>query len=209
MAVLTALSERRWRIAISPRELPAAPGRPAQQAVDVELLDWLQRRLPKALLWTLPLLADTQAVSAQAEAIGIDALLLAGGGDVGTQPRREAIEDRLLARAETQGWPVLGICRGLQRLHVRAGGCLHDLPGHVGAAHALQPGGDQVNSWHRYGFDTAAAGWDVLSRAPDGSVEAMRHQRLRWLGLMWHPERAQGDSAAAEPWLRELFAAAG
>ena len=206
---MSALSPRPWRIALSPREVAAAPGRSACQSVDIELLDWLRQRLPNALPWCVPLLDDVDAVVAQAERIGIDALLLAGGGDVGAQPRREAIEERLLACAAASGWPVLAVCRGLQRLHLRDGGVLEPVSGHVGRPHALQAVGETVNSWHHYGFYAPPPGWEVLARADDGSIEAMRHRQRPWLGLMWHPEREGGPTVLAEPWLRALFDPAG
>lgn len=209
MALLSALSLHPWRIAISPRELQAEAGAGARQAVDCALLQWLRQRLPNALPWILPLTDCAETCLAQARALGVDALLLAGGGDVGAQPRREAAEDLLLAEAERMGWRVLGICRGLQRLQVCAGGVLAGIPGHVACTHALLAGDEQVNSWHRFGIQQAAPGWIALAHAPDGSVEAMRHARLPWLGLMWHPEREAGSPALAEPWLHALFDRAG
>jgi putative glutamine amidotransferase len=205
VAVLSPLSLHPWRIAISPRELPAEPGACARQAVDSALLQWLQQRLPNALPWILPLSDCAEACLTQARALGIDALLLAGGGDVGAQPRREAAEGVLLAEAERNAWPVLGLCRGLQRLQVWSGGALEPVPGHVACTHSLLPGGEQINSWHRFGIRQAAPHWIALAHALDGSIEALRHARLPWLGLMWHPEREAGVPAVSEPWLHALF----
>ncbi|MCG5531304.1 gamma-glutamyl-gamma-aminobutyrate hydrolase family protein [Halorhodospira halochloris] len=36
---------------------------------------------------------------------------------------------------------------------------------------------------------------EALAWAEDGSVEALRHSDLPWLGIMWHPER---DTPTAE-----------
>ena len=87
----------------------------------------------------------------------LDALVLAGGGDVdpvryGAQrdpscgpasDERDSAELALAAAALAAGVPVLGICRGLQVLNVALGGTLHqhlpDLVGHDG--HAPVPGG--------------------------------------------------------------------
>jgi len=86
----------------------------------------------------------------------IDALVLAGGGDMdpagygaephprtgGVNPRRDAAETALLQGAIERGLPVLGVCRGLQVLNVLRGGTLHQhLPDVVpGNVHAVAPG---------------------------------------------------------------------
>lgn len=62
-----------------------------------------------------------------------------------------------------------------------------------------------MNSWHRNAIREVAAAWDVLATAADGSIEAMRHQQLPWLGLMWHPEREHGGGALTEEWLRTVL----
>ncbi len=77
----------------------------------------------------------------------LDGLLLSGGGDIdparyGAQRAPETAKIRgdrdeaelaLLARAQSLGLPVLGICRGLQIINVARGGSLHQhLPQLVG-----------------------------------------------------------------------------
>ena len=70
---------------------------------------------------------------------GVDALIIAGGGDVSpgrygsafdaaldVNPRRDAFELALLAAAEQRGLPVLGLCRGAQLINVYRGGTLGD-----------------------------------------------------------------------------------
>jgi putative glutamine amidotransferase len=77
----------------------------------------------------------------------LDALVLAGGADVGpefygaepesltdTRPRRDAAEMRLAHAALGADLPILGVCRGMQLLTIAAGGRLHqhlpDVLGH-------------------------------------------------------------------------------
>ena len=55
----------------------------------------------------------------------IDALVLAGGVDVGEDPDRDAFELALARRAFERDLPVLAICRGMQALNVVRGGTLH------------------------------------------------------------------------------------
>lgn len=155
----------------------------------------------------------------------LDALIVAGGADLDParygatahprtqtpRPDRDAWEWALLDAAEAAGRPVLGICRGLQLMTVRAGGTLEQhLPDVVGhSEHAPAPGAfgwtpirtepgslarrlvgeeTQVNCAHHQ----AAAlhpGLEVSARAADGTIEALEDpERPFWLGVQWHPE---------------------
>ena len=82
----------------------------------------------------------------------IDALLLAGGGDIdpelyGGSPgeaqlvdrRRDDFELALIQGALARGMPILGICRGIQILNVSQGGTVRDLrdDAALGAAHGI------------------------------------------------------------------------
>ena len=51
--------------------------------------------------------------------------------------------------------------------------------------------GREVNSYHDQGLLDADLGeeLDAVAWADDGVVEALRHRRRPWLGIMWHPER--------------------
>jgi len=48
-----------------------------------------------------------------------------------------------------------------------------------------------VNSFHQWALCGLPAGYQLLAHSADGTIEAIRHQQLRWLGIMWHPEREQ------------------
>jgi putative glutamine amidotransferase len=102
-----------------------------------------------------PVVLPTDAALAETYLDRIDALVLAGGGDVdpagygaephsrtgGVNPLRDASELTLLRGALDRRLPVLGICRGLQLLNVVRGGTLHQhLPEVVGSdVHAVAP----------------------------------------------------------------------
>lgn len=150
---------------------------------------------------------------------GCDALLLPGGGDVdparygqgnngscGIEPARDARELAALERFLREGRPVLGICRGLQLLNAALGGTLHqDIPGHsmlaakldrVHPSHtddvllvALYGADFAVNSAHHQSVDRLGEGLRAVQWAPDGTVEAVRHESLPVFAVQWHPER--------------------
>jgi putative glutamine amidotransferase len=127
-------------------------------------------------------------------ALPIHGLLLSGGNDLaalgGDAPERDASEAAMLAHARLHDLPLVGICRGMQFLAHALGGTLDRREGHAGTRHAVA--GEitaTVNSFHAWCVHTPPADFDVLARATDGSIEAMRHRSERLLGLMWHPER--------------------
>jgi gamma-glutamyl-gamma-aminobutyrate hydrolase PuuD len=127
--------------------------------------------------------------------LDIGAVLLTGGDDLaalgGTTPERDAVEHALIDWAQDRAVPVLGVCRGLQLIAARAGAELRRVEGHVAVAHAVSTpdGSDEVNSFHRWGFDRVPSGFVGTATAPDGTIEAMRHAMLPVRGIMWHPER--------------------
>jgi putative glutamine amidotransferase len=150
--------------------------------------------------------------------------------------RRDATNLPLIPLAIEMGVPVLAICRGFQEVNVAFGGSLyqkvHEQPGFMdhrenrddpldvqyGPAHdiALVPGGvlatlvgdtrATVNSLHGQGVRRLGEGLVVEAQAPDGLIEAFRHDGAAFmLAVQWHPEW----KVAENPFYLALFRAFG
>ncbi len=153
---------------------------------------------------------------------GFDGLLLPGGGDIdpvlyGRKNRgSRAIDLKLdLLQLKAADYflyrqkPILGICKGMQVIHVALGGSIcQDIP--EGPSH-IWKNGDQyhstsllpdsflfqlfhtsclvVNSAHHQAIEPSGNGLRIIQYAGDGVPEGVMHESLPIIGLQWHPER--------------------
>lgn len=185
------------RIGITQRTMVLAERGESRDTLDVRLarLVWELGLTPIPLTNALAENdADPAVVLTYLSSLGLDAVVLSGGDDVGDPPARDRTERAVLALAEREGLPVLGICRGMQLLNVFLGGSLTPVDGHVATRHAIEGPAFQrreVNSFHRFAIAPDGLGPDLvaLAHADDGTVEAVRHLQRPWTGMMWHPER--------------------
>jgi putative glutamine amidotransferase len=139
--------------------------------------------------------------------------------DTDLAPERDATETALLRASIEEGWPVIGVCRGMQAMNLFHGGTLSALTGHAGTRHQLSrsglPGASgefafdaEVNSFHDFGItrDGVADGFRILAEA-DRWPEAFMDPKLAHLGIMWHPERNAHFSANDIALFRRFFGA--
>ena len=141
------------------------------------------------------------------EELKIDALILSGGDVVGTPPERDKTEHALIDFAIKNDIPILGVCRGMQKLNQYFGGTQNTLSTkiHVNNDHMISIKQEsflnifdseavQVNSFHHNVITNDCLGHNLVPFAfskNDNTVEGFSHSEFPFIGVMWHPEREQ------------------
>ena len=170
------------------------------QRVDVvasygERRDCADQMLPKFLrqcgVLPMPLPNVPQLVDEIISAINPRGIFLSGGNDIGSAPERDQTEKLLLDWAIENNRPVFGICRGMQFIANYFGARLSTVDNHVRVRHAVNGliNRTDVNSFHNFGLLEVPDCFEVLGRADDHSVEAIRHKKFKIAAVGWHPER--------------------
>jgi putative glutamine amidotransferase len=152
---------------------------------------------------------------------GLEGLVLGGGTDVNPtlyrekrgehtgdpDDARDALELRLVKRAEQARLPVLAICRGMQLWNIARGGSLlqhigetHRRPG-TAEVHRVRFDGESklasiyeaedliVNSRHHQAVCVIGEGLRVTAWSDDDIVEGLEDPNLPFaVGVQWHPE---------------------
>lgn len=209
-----------WRpVALSQRVVPASGSTERRDALDQQ---WSVRLEAERWL-TFPVPNHVRSIGTWLDALEPRAILLTGGNtpvnahapnDPDAAPERDDLEGALIDEARQRGLPLLGICRGAQRINLHLGGGLSPVPQpsqHVATRHRvrvaewLSASPLEVNSFHAFGLapDDLATGLAAFAWSTDGGVEAFHHRTEAIAGLLWHPERPGSD----DPVLRGLFAA--
>jgi len=132
------------------------------------------------------------------QALAHEAIVLSPGPGHPSVPRDVGVCAELL-RAEAP-LPMLGVCLGMQAMGHYGGGIVERAPRPVhGEASPVDllpdplweglPARIEAGRYHSLAVREAGlpAHWRILARG-DGVVMAMRHQRLPWWGVQFHPE---------------------
>lgn len=165
-----------------------------------ELRDALDLRLTR-FFWELgftpiPICSSIEQHDAYLTELSPAALVLSGGNNIGENEGRDRMELSAIEFSIANKIPVLGICRGMQIINKYFGGKIREVTKHAATTHSIfGPITNQesyhVNSFHDFGMIEADLGSSLhaVAWSDDGIVEALRHDKLPILGIMWHPER--------------------
>lgn len=116
-------------------------------------------------------------------------------------PERDRTESLMIQESIKRGIPVIGICRGFQKLNVEFGGRVtHGIDNHVRKDHKLISessilNGKVTNTYHNQGVvpEDLSNDLNIIATTADGFIEAFIHKKHRILGVQWHPERQDRD----------------
>ena len=152
-----------------------------------------------------------------------EGFILTGGNDLShltdaknVALNRDKTEKKILNWSSRNKSKVLGVCRGMQLINCFLSGSLSKASGHAGTYHSIKILSDNfnlnnntiVNSYHNWSIneDDLAENLIPLALAEDGTIEAFKHNKMPWLGIMWHPERGDGESIYSNAQLiRDFF----
>lgn len=144
-----------------------------------------------------------------------DLIILTGGGSIPSKFYREEHNDFLQSNRDRLEWvlmkyssrnsiPILAICRGMEYMNAYFGGKItkfktlkESRP--IGKEHYILLGDGtkiSVNNYHNDGVfkNDIAKEFEIIGLDVENDVvEAMYSQKMKWLGLQWHPERLMKD----------------
>jgi len=152
---------------------------------------------------------SSELVSKLVEEFHLDGVIFTGGNSLShlnesaldQAPERDMFELEMIRHALDIGLPLFGVCRGMQILNHYFGGVLKPISGHVANQHPIfSVDSDQhilqyVNSFHDWAVPNSGLGdgLEIVAVDLQGNIEAFIHTQHKVAGIMWHPERKDGD----------------
>lgn len=98
-------------------------------------------------------------------------------------PEKDATDLRVIAEAEMDGIPILGICYGMQILNVARGGTLiQDIPSQVENAVNHQQGIPRERNSHRIRIEEGSIVGDLSNGDDNAMVNSHHHQAVKVVG---------------------------
>lgn len=195
-----------------------------ESAAYVETRDGLDQRwwdfLKRCNLIPIVIPNNIELCKSLIEELEIEGLLLTGGNSLvkygGSAPMRDEVERWLLNKALSKGWPVLGVCRGMQLIQDVFGIRLIGVDGHVATEGPLKvvqrkrlgkliDDNTKVMSFHKLGAFESNLNIETVCKSEDGVIKAIQHKSEKVYGIMWHPEREGISSQQDIDIVRSVF----
>jgi putative glutamine amidotransferase len=169
-----------------------------RQGLALDWIDFMRKAFPEAVWTAIPSLGKETV--RHVKGFGINGLILTGGENFGENPARDETEFELIRFCLENGYPVLGVCRGMQVLNIYFGGRISSVAKkkHVATKHTIFLKREiygatkaEVNSFHSNGIkkNDLAPNLSPIAVDDDENIEAFFQLENKILGLMWHPER--------------------
>ena len=123
--------------------------------------------------------------------------------------KRDEYEGQIITYCLEESLPLLGVCRGAQRVAEYFGANFTRSDIHIGK-HSIQNLTTYqkriVNSFHNYCIEKIREPLCGIAFAEDSTIEAFRHKHKPIFGVMWHIERENGmcDASIFEEWKKKL-----
>lgn len=154
---------------------------------------YLEDFLPLPLNYAIPF-------SKYVESNVLSGVILSGGNDLSAfnpnalSHQRDLYEDAIIAECLQKKIPLLGICRGAQKIAEYFGSKLEKCDGHIQKHLVFNDDfkGFEVNSYHNYCISHLAKDLEKIDCAKDESIESFLHKNAQIYGIMWHIEREDG-----------------
>ena len=126
--------------------------------------------------------------------LSCDGIILSGGGNIyslGGDKMRDDIETLLIKYSINSNIPLIGVCRGMQKIQNYFGVPLEKVEGNVKEKQEIYIHNKihEVNSFHDYGTFQNNSYFDVWAIGKDKVIKAIIHKNFKISGIMWHPER--------------------
>ena len=127
--------------------------------------------------------------------IHFDGFLLTGGGlikNLGGNERRDSIENLIIESCIEKNKPLIGVCRGMQKIQSYFKIPIYKVNNHVMQAQKITINNNNVlkNSFHDYGTkENNDEEFRIWANSSDNVVKGIDHLRYKISGIMWHPER--------------------
>jgi len=128
------------------------------------------------------------------EKINFGGFVFTGGGKIrslGGDDSRECIEDKILSICINKNLPLIGVCRGMQKIQDFFNISIYEVEGHIMKKQDIIINNKNIekNSFHNYGTKDSSKEFDVWASSYDNVIKAIHHNKYNISAMMWHPER--------------------